>query len=216
MDTLKIDLHVHSRYSRDCSTTFREIVAYAKMRGLDGVAITDHDVIEGALKFAKRDWGIIVIPGIEVSTCAGHILGLNVSEPITPNLTPAETIEKVHDAGGIAVVAHPSAIYKGGVGLGALPSLRADAVEVINSSVIPFHLLTYLNRKVALKVGLPQTAGSDSHIPETIGLAYTLIHAESSLDEIIESIRKGRTEPYGKPIPWSLRLKIIRQRKKRE
>jgi len=54
---LKIDLHVHTRFSRDSKTTLREVVLYAKMRKLDGVAITDHDTVEGAAALSQEDTG---------------------------------------------------------------------------------------------------------------------------------------------------------------
>jgi len=77
--TLKIDLHVHTIYSRDSLITRKDLTFYARKRGLNGVAITDHDRIDGALKIAKET-DFLVIPGIEVSSLNGHIIGLNVSE----------------------------------------------------------------------------------------------------------------------------------------
>lgn len=207
---LKIDLHVHTCFSRDSKTTLEDVILYAKMRKLDGVAITDHDTVEGAEALSRKDTGLIIIPGIEVSTRRGHILGLNVTTPIPKGLDPAEAVDRIHEAGGISVAAHPLAVYKGGLSMRSLSALKLDAVEVVNSSVLPFSLLTFLNRRLSRKLGLPQTGGSDSHVPEAIGLAYTIIYAESDVDDIIESIRKGATVPEGEPIPFRLRLKKLR------
>lgn len=213
---LKIDLHVHTCYSNDGKTTLKEVIAYSQKRGLDGIAITDHDTIRGALQIIRKTEGLLIIPGIEVSTKKGHILGLNVTTPIASELEPEETVRQIHDAGGIAVAAHPSAIYKEGLSLGISTNISGiDAIEVVNSASFPFFLLTYLNRRIATSLSLPQTAGSDSHIPETIGLAYTLIEANPNLEEIIQSIKKGAITPCGKPVPWKLRLKkLIKSRKK--
>ena len=213
---LKIDLHVHTCYSSDCSTTLENIVSFSKKKGLSGVAITDHDTVEGALRLLKKkNNGLIVIPGIEVSTDQGHVLGLNVTTPITPRLSARETVEEIHEAGGIAVAAHPSAMLKSGIGLmGKLSSCGFDAVEVINSSLFPFSLLTYLNERAATRSGLPQTAGSDSHLPETIGLAYTVfedLEPEASVEGIIEAVTEGKIFPFGQPVPWRLRLRKIAQ-----
>ncbi|MEM2026512.1 MAG: CehA/McbA family metallohydrolase [Candidatus Bathyarchaeia archaeon] len=214
---LKLDLHVHTRYSGDSSITLEDLRVQVKAKGLNGVAVTDHNTVEGAVKAAKTvkaidnrgKHAIIVIPGVEVSTRQGHVLGINVTTPIPPSLSIKETIERIHDAGGIAIAAHPQAFFKKGIGLNRrIVSYGLDAIEVINSSVLPFRLSTNKCRKFAIEHGLPQTAGSDSHFPEAIGLAYTLIRScDESIDGIIESIRKGLTEPVGKGTPISLRLK---------
>jgi predicted metal-dependent phosphoesterase TrpH len=200
--SLKIDLHVHTCYSRDAVTTLKEVVTYSKKRGLDGVAITDHDTIVGATKLQNSD--LIVISGIEITTLNGHLLALNVTTPIPPKLDINETIQIIHEAGGIAVAPHPTAIHR------SAPSRHTasyDAIEVLNSADIPFQFLTYLNQKLATRLSLPQTAGSDSHYGPEIGAAYTVIAADPDVDEIIRAIKKGATIPAGKSIPWIIRLK---------
>ena len=199
---LKIDLHVHTCYSPDAVTTLKEVVTYSKKRGLDGVAITDHDTLTGALKLQNSD--LTVIPGIEITTLHGHLLALNVTTPIPPKLDINETIKRIHEAGGIAVAPHPTLLHK------SAPSRRTssyDAIEVMNSAAVPFQLFTYLNQKLATRLNLPQTAGSDSHYGPEIGAAYTVIEADPDVDEIVQAIRKGATIPMGKSIPWRIRLK---------
>ncbi|MBS7606192.1 phosphoesterase, partial [Candidatus Bathyarchaeota archaeon] len=64
--------------------------------------------------------------------------------------------------------------------------------------------------KFAKKYNLPQTAGSDSHIVETVGLAYTLVNTEErSIDSIIEAIKEGLIKPLGTGMPFSLRIRNI-------
>ena len=201
---LKIDLHVHTCYSSDGITTLREVVAYAKRRGLDGVAITDHDTVDGALKLLGKT-ELTVIPGIEITTLGGHMLALNVDKPIPSNLSTSETIQRVHEAGGIAAAAHPFTFFKGWRSSDI--TLNFDAIEVINSAAFPFSLSTHLGRKLAVRLNLPQIAGSDAHYGPEIGFAYTLINADPEVDEIVHAIKKGRTVPLGKAIPWRLRLK---------
>jgi len=201
---LKIDLHVHTYYSRDAGTTLEEVIAYSKKRRLDGVAITDHDTLKGALKLTNQE-KLIVIPGIEITTSDGHVLALNVYEEIPSKMTLPETILAIHKLGGIAVAAHPKAIY-GGIRQQITSSLGFDAIEVINSSAFPFSFSTYQSRKVALQLGLPQVAGSDAHYPSEIGFAYTLVDADPDADEIVHAIKRGATIPCGRPLPWKLRL----------
>jgi len=198
---LKIDFHVHTCYSRDSSITLKEVVAYSKKRGLDGVAITDHNTVKGALKLKTHD--IIVVPGIEVSTLNGHLLGINVTTPIPAKLSIEETIQRIHDAGGIAVAPHPTAFYKS-------PPSRSvssyDAVEVMNASSVPFSVLTYFDKRFADSLGLPQTGGSDSHYAPEIGSAYTVVEADPDVDEIVDAIKRGAVVPQGRGIPWKTRL----------
>lgn len=206
---LKIDLHVHTCYSEDAITTLKDLILYSKKRGLDGVAVTDHDTVEGALKARGTD-ELILIPGIEVTAKRGHVLGLNLTTPVPKHLGLAETVERIHENGGIAVAAHPSAFLKSGLGSNALREMvKMDAVEVINSSAFPFSLSTRLDRRLASRLSLPQTAGSDSHIPEAIGLAYTMVDADSEVEDIIHAIKKGSTVPYGKSTPWRLRIRKL-------
>ena len=198
---LKIDLHVHTCYSRDSSITLKQVVAYSKKRGLDGVAITDHNTLKGALKLKTHD--ILIVPGIEVSTLNGHLLGLNVTTAIPAKLGIEETIRLIHEAGGIAVAPHPTAFYR------SPPSRRVssyDAIEVMNASSVPFSVLTYFSKRFAAGLGLPQTGGSDSHYAPEIGAAYTIVEADPEVDEIVCAIKKGAVFPVGKGIPWKTRL----------
>ena len=208
---LKIDLHVHTCYSRDSVTTLKEVVTYSKRRGLDGVAITDHNTLKGALRLKTHD--IIVVPGIEISTLNGHFLGLNVTTPIPAKLDIEETIHRIHEAGGIAVAPHPSVFYK------SPPSRQVnsyDAIEVMNGASIPFQVFTYLSKKFAAHLGLPQTAGSDSHYAPEIGAAYTIVEADPDVDEIVAAIKKGATIPVGKAIPWKIRVERTALKLKRK
>jgi predicted metal-dependent phosphoesterase TrpH len=201
--SLKIDLHVHTCYSHDAVTTLKEVITYSKKRGLDGVAITDHDTLLGALKLLQKN-EILVIPGIEITTMNGHIIALNITKTIPPKLDLSETVQRIHEAGGIAVAAHPTSVYKSTFNQQVT---FCDAIEVINSAAVPFSFSTYLSRKLANRLKLPQTGGSDAHYAPEIGAAYTIIEADPDIDEIIQAIKRGATLPLGNPIPWRVRLK---------
>ena len=198
---LKIDFHVHTLYSHDSSITLKQVVSFAKKRGLDGVAITDHNTVKGALKLKTRD--ILIVPGIEVSTLQGHLLGINVTTPVPAKLGMEETIQRIHEAGGIAVAPHPTAFYK------SPPSRQVsfyDAVEVMNASSIPFSVLTYFSKRFAEGLGLPQTGGSDAHYAPEIGSAYTVVEAGPDVDEIVDAVKRGATFPFGRGVSWKTRL----------
>jgi predicted metal-dependent phosphoesterase TrpH len=200
---IKADLHVHTVYSADSLITFEELVFYAKKRGLTAVAVTDHDRIDGALKIA-RETDFLVIPGVEVSSRNGHVVGLNIQEPVPKGLSSDETVERIHAAGGLAVACHPFALFKGS--LGKYANAKFDAVETINASAFPFGRSVRKAEEVAERFGLPRVAGTDAHYAPAIGYAYTLIDAEPNVDAVVKAIAQGRCQPFGEPVPLTLKL----------
>lgn len=207
--SLRIDLHVHTCYSEDAASSLEEIIFYAKKRRLNGIAITDHDSVEGtrrAMKLADKR-GVMVIPGIEVTTLHGHVLGLNITTRVPQNLSLVETVEKIHEADGIAIAAHPLVFIKSHMKQQIASASNLDGIEVINSAAFPFLLSTRLSRALAERLNLPQTAGSDAHHASEIGTAYTLVKADSEVDEVVDSIRQGTVIPCGKAISWETRIR---------
>lgn len=200
---VKADLHVHTIYSHDSLITPKNLIFYAKKRGLTAVAITDHDTIEGALKIA-RETDFLIIPGIEVSSRNGHIVGLNLQEPVQKGLSSDETVDKIHDAGGIAVACHPFALFKGS--LKKYTNAKFDAIETINASAFPFNRSARKAQEIADRFGLSRVAGSDAHFVSALGHAYTVIDAEPQVDALSKAITKGLCQPFGKPIPVTLKL----------
>lgn len=201
---LKIDLHVHTHYSYDSLITPKELVFYAKKRGLDGVAVTDHDRLDGALKIAKET-DFLIVPGMEISSLDGHVIGLNLREPIPSRLGVDETVDKIHELGGIAIACHPITFFK--ESLEGYMNSKFDAVEVINSSAFPFNYSVRHGQKIASRLGIARVAGSDAHYGPEIGYAYTLVNAESEVNEIVKAISKGLCSPHGRAIPLTTRLK---------
>jgi len=198
---LKIDLHVHTTGSTDAFIEPEQLPLILKKRGLDGVAITNHDAFTEVTSSET-----IILPGIEVSTRQGHIIGLGVSGPITKGSTADETISMIQRAGGVAIVPHPFDPISPCVNPLKLRS-RPEAIEIINSDALFFRLNTTVAKRMADRLGLPMVAGSDSHIPETVGDAYTLIDSSSkSVADILGAIRAGSVEPAGGPTPLSKKL----------
>ncbi len=203
---LSVELHAHSSLSYDGRDSVDELLREAATVGLDALAITDHDEIEASIEATERapGYGLIGIPGMEVTSAVGHVLALGVSERIPEDLSFDETIDRIHDAGGIAVVPHPFQKSRSGVAanLSAASLARADAIEVYNS-----RLLTGRgNRRAkafAQKHDLPVTAGSDAHVAEMVGRAVTEIDAdEPTVEAMLEAIREGRTAIGGRRTPW--------------
>ncbi len=195
---MRFDLHIHSNFS-DGHDDVNAILKAAEKRGLDGIAITDHDTLGGSraarrvIKDQKIE--IALIPGAEVTTSEGHLLVLGVEEIPKRGLTPEETTEAAHELGGITIVPHPYHPFRHAIG--RIPG--CDAVEVYNSK----HLFGIANARArlgAMRRKLPMVAGSDSHFAETVGLGVTRIDAEDAASAI-EAIRRGHTEIEGRRTP---------------
>ena len=201
---LRIDFHVHSEYSSDSVISSKDLVNYAKNRSLDAVAITDHNQIRGALEIAK-EIDLLVIPSIEVSTRDGHLVGLNVSTIIPKGLRSEETIDYIHDQGGLAVACHPFAWFKGS--LGKKISEKFDAIETVNSSSVPFEKCKKRAKEIADRLDLAKIAGTDAHIPQSIGLAYAVLDAEPTIEGIMQAILEKKSQAFGYPLPISFRIK---------
>jgi hypothetical protein len=172
------DLHTHTIYSHhwffgvDALNTPEEMVRAAVKRGLNGMAITDHDNVKGALKakaFAKNFKNFKLVTGTEISSKTGHILGLGITENITPDLSVEETVERIHDLGGIAVAAHPFAKFWFRTCL-EKEALKADAIEILNACTCR----RFQNKRAELLASsnkMPGIASTDSHSARTIGIA---------------------------------------------
>jgi predicted metal-dependent phosphoesterase TrpH len=206
--SLRIDLHVHTRFSRDSVSGFDDLNGRCRDLKLDGYAVCDHDSIEGLGKVESG--GLVVIPGLEVSAKGAHILCFDPVEVVPSGLSMVETVERVHAQGATAVLAHPYAIPRSFIRFSEVEASGFDAIEVANSAQLPFGFVATRNRGLAEKLGLPQTGGSDSHIPETFGRSYTVVEADSrEPDDILDAIRKGRTRVVGAGIGLGERLLTI-------
>jgi predicted metal-dependent phosphoesterase TrpH len=168
------------------------------------VAITDHDYLEGAFKIA-HEADLLVIPGIEIASAEGHIVALGIRNPVPSRLSVEESVDKIHAAEGVAIACHPTGFFKGG--LGKHVSSKFDAVEVINSSAIPFGYSVRQNERIASRLDKPRVAGSDAHYGPEIGYAYTLIDCKLDASAAVDAIRKGLCRPFGRPIPLGMRFR---------
>ncbi|MFP9059222.1 PHP domain-containing protein [Natrialbaceae archaeon A-chndr2] len=205
---LTVELHTHSSLSHDGRDPVDLILEQAAAVGLDAIAITDHDEIDASLEAVQRapEYGLIGIPGVEISSKAGHILGLGVTEAIPPGLSYEATLEAIREQGGVAVIPHPFQESRHGVmaRITREQLAQADAIEVYNSRLITGRANRQAER-FARSRGLPMTAGSDAHISEMVGQAVTRVDAErNTVDAILEAIERGGTTIEGKRTPWHI------------
>jgi predicted metal-dependent phosphoesterase TrpH len=194
------DLHSHSRFSADGVAEPEHMVAQAKAKGLHGFAITDHNTCACVDYFIQHGFmredglpvdGLLIIPGQEITTSAGHLLALGVRLPDLKGIPPAEAVELIHAHGGLAIPPHPYDMFRAGIREHILDTLPLDALEVFNAATT----LKRYNRQAfdyAQRKNLPMTAGSDAHHEDALGVAYTIIEAEElSVPAILHGIKKG-------------------------
>ena len=207
---LSVELHAHSELSYDGRDPVELLLEQAEAVGLDALAVTDHDEIEASLEAAAKaqEYGLIGIPGMEVSSAAGHVLALGVEELVPAGLDFDETLEHIRELGGIAVVPHPFQKSRHGVAphVTAEQLASADAIEVYNSRLFTGRS----NRQAeafAEEYDVPKTAGSDAHIAEMIGQATTEVDAyHPSAEGVLDAVREGRTTVVGKRTPWFISI----------
>lgn len=193
---MKVDLHIHTIHSPDGKNSVRDVVRILKAKGFAGAAFTDHNSPGGgleALQLAEKDF--LVIPGMEVSSSEGHILAYNVKEPIPREMGVLETIEMIHDKGGIAVAAHPYRFWSG-LGEENVIGRPFDGIEELNgrSNIRGNRKARLLCRD--LKAGV--TGGSDSHENFTLGDAYTIFpDGTDTADKAVQAVLDHQTKVGG-------------------
>ena len=191
---LKLDLHIHSDLSPDGRMSAHEIAVRCRTVGLDGAAICDHDRMPSRQPEIP---GFLLIPGVEISTQHGHLLGLFVSQPIdTKDFSTA--VEAIHAQGGLAVLAHP---FEHSADTDRLLPLvpQLDGIEVWNSRAERKNRAA--NKQAAdfaAAHGLLRFAGSDAHVPQEIGNAVLTVEADAKTPEAVKAaLLAGRVRIEG-------------------
>jgi predicted metal-dependent phosphoesterase TrpH len=203
----RADLHIHTTAS-DGVADVVAIVEHAAGRGdLDVIAITDHERIDAALagRSIARDRGlsIEVVVGEEVTTLGGHLLALFIERPIRPYRSLRRTIAEVHEAGGLAIPAHPLVPYplcaQGWVLRRLLDdpdeAVRPDAIETFNPTALgrPWHdrVVRFADEQHLAHVG-----NSDAHALEAVGIGWTTFPGRTA-GELRAAIAERTTEHGG-------------------
>ena len=190
---LRIDFHMHSWGSHDCLSHPEAVLAAAKRRGVQRIALTDHDRLDVSLAMAERHPDA-VIPAEEVRTAEGiDVIGLYLSVPI-PKGTPARTTcDRIREQGGLAYLPHPYADGKGGGGrLAESLAPHVDVIEVFNGRLHDPRQ-NDLARALAERHGKAQGAGSDAHTVREVGRSWVeLPWHPSSPDALLQALGQAR------------------------
>ena len=202
----KADLHLHTNYSDGYWSPADTLDLIAALRRVNVIAITDHDTAEGAFvaqAYARQHCpDLDVIVGQEVTTGDGDIIGLYLTASLPRFQSAGEAIEAIHRQGGLAVAVHPFVFSWDMMSVGrAIRYLPFDAVEVRHGC--PLSRPAILRAKINNSFGqrLPELGGSDSHIPYTVGQAFTWFPGRSQAD-LRRAIESGTVRPGG--VTWRI------------
>lgn len=168
---MRVDLHLHSRYSHDSSTTLEALIARCRECRLDRIALTDHNTAEGALELARIAPALAIV-GEEVKTREGELIGLFITAEIPPWLPPEDAMDLVHDMGGLTYLPHPLDRYRSHYRAERIVQLarRIDIIESYNPWCD-----AGANRaaaELAADLGKVTATGSDSHSIEELGRSW--------------------------------------------
>jgi dephospho-CoA kinase len=189
-----LDLHMHTSASPDCLSAPAEVVRRARSIGLDRIAITDHDQIEGAFEARDIDPELVIV-GEEVRTAEGlDLIGLFLSEHIPPGGSFREVAQEIRRQGGVVYVPHPFDSHRGTTET-FLEGVRdsIDAVEGFNARIHD----PRRNQRAqnwALANGFPLGAGSDAHLLSEIGQARVVVPSFSGPADFLTALSAGRIE----------------------
>jgi len=212
---MKIDLHCHSFYSKDALSSPEKLLKTALKKGLDGIAITDHNTTKAwpEAKNLAEKMGLKIVFGEEIKTkrngkVVGDILGLFLKEEIKSREL-FQVIKEIKLQGGIVIVPHPFHFpehFKENLEK-ILPLI--DGLEVFNARM-PFPFFDKKAFAFAQKHNLAITAGSDAHFHSEVGNAYTIVERAKNLEEFKEGILKKETKIKGKrSLPFSLIFPLL-------
>ncbi|MFQ6136866.1 MAG: PHP domain-containing protein [Candidatus Hydrothermarchaeales archaeon] len=195
---MRLDLHIHTKYSRDSRLSPEEIIRVAKKRGLEGIAIADHDTITGGIETLKvnEDPDFAVIAGSEVHTDRGEIIGYFLNEEINSREL-YEVVDEMRAQDAIISIPHPLDIFRfSRLNPNEEILKRVDCIEVFNSRCV----LSRFNedaKKLAEEGNFAMTAGSDAHALSEIGAAGVILSKDEDIREAILKNEKtfGRCSP---------------------
>ena len=190
---LRADFHSHSNYSRDSVIGPQAFIDRCVRKGVNCIAVTDHNEIEGAFVIEKLAPFKVII-GEEVKTSEGEIIGLFLKELVPRDLSPEETIGAIHEQGGLAVIPHPYDIFRRSV-------IKPDALERVKEQVDAIEGFNCRNilgrhderaRDLARGVGKPFTLGTDAHSPWELGGASLELESFETPAELLQALPEGR------------------------
>jgi predicted metal-dependent phosphoesterase TrpH/glycosyltransferase involved in cell wall biosynthesis len=212
------DLHMHTEHSHDCAVPVETLLDYAEAHGLGAIAITDHNVFAGAEEAVglARNRDLVVIPGEEVKTDAGEVIGLFLEHEIPRGMPMGDTIAAIREQNGVVYLPHPFDR------LHTIPDAQSihrhlaelDVFEVYNARLL-FEGFNDEALRFARKYNLTMGAGSDAHVLQGVGTGLVRMRAFETPEEFLISLRSAEILRRPKSLVYLQGLKWVAQARER-
>jgi predicted metal-dependent phosphoesterase TrpH len=214
-DWITVDLHMHTRWSHDCSIEPEDLIRHAESIGLGAIAVTDHNVFAGALETARlsRAHDLIVIPGEEVKTDGqGEVIGLFLRQEIPRGMSFGETIAAIREQDGVVYLPHPFDRMHAIPDPSTLHAHLADidVLEVYNARLLRDSFNDEALR-FARKYRLLQGGGSDAHVLQGLGTGAVRMRQFDGAEEFLRALRSAEVVRRPKSLAYLQSLKWVAQ-----
>ncbi len=188
---VRIDLHLHSAYSPDATSTLEELIARATECGLDRIALTDHNTVDGALKLARMAPDLAIV-GEEVKTVEGEVIGLFITGRIAPFMSPEDVMDQIHGMGGLTYIPHPLDRRRANFRLERMEELagRIDIIETYNPWCDP--AANQAAARLAENLDKVTATGSDSHGAHELGRSWMEMDDFRGPEDFLDKLRYAR------------------------
>ena len=188
---LRVDLHLHSHHSHDGRSSLEELVERARECGLDRLALTDHNVVEGALAFAQLAPTLAIV-GEEAKTLEGEVIGLFITDLVPPYRTAEEAMDLIHEMGGLTYIPHPLDRNRSHFKAERIVELasRIDIIETYNPWCEPS--ANKAAARLADELDKVTATGSDSHAASELGRSWMEIEEYENPQDFLDKLRYAR------------------------
>ena len=188
---LRVDLHLHSIFSHDSQSSLQALIERSRECGLDRIALTDHNTVEGALELAQMAPELTIV-GEEAKTREGEVIGLFITDRLTPYLMPEEVMDLIHDMGGLTYLPHPLDRRRANFRPERVIQMahRIDIIETYNPWCDA--AANEAAAKLAADLGKVAATGSDAHGIEELGRSWMEIEEYKDPADFLEKLRNAR------------------------
>ena len=188
---MRVDLHLHSRYSHDSRTSLEALIERSRECGLDRIALTDHNSIEGALLLASMAPELCIV-GEEAKTLEGEVIGLFITQRLPPYQRPEHVMDLVHEMGGLTYVPHPLDRNRSHFRNERIAELadRIDIIEVYNPWCDP--AANAAAARLAAELGKTTATGSDAHAAQELGRSWMEIDDYADAADFLAKLKRAR------------------------
>lgn len=206
---LKVDFHTHTCDDPKDYIDFsaEELIDRAAERGLDALAITNHNVITFSreLEDYAAGRGVLLIPGVELTLSNKHVVVLNPDSRKAEDLRSLADLASIRHDGSLIIAPHP--FYPGSRCLKSKLEAHLDFFDAVEFS---FFYSRFINPnrkavKIARASGKPLVGSSDCHNIWQVGFTYSLVEAQKTIPSLIRAVKEGRVEVATEPLSiWEM------------